>query len=159
MKHIWKKTAAFVLAVALVVGAMPANIGLGGFWGETAIVANATGVSDAASFTSAVQSGGTITLDADISLTETLWLENNEDIVIDLNGHTISTTENFAIFAPITVTIRDSVGNGKISSTAERSLFNIVYSGSLLLESGTLECKNCSEGRGDEKSVRKRGRW
>ncbi|MCR4794457.1 MAG: Ig-like domain-containing protein, partial [Ruminococcus sp.] len=29
-----------------------------------------------------------------------------------------------------------------------RSLFNIVYSGSLLLESGTLECKNCSEGRG-----------
>lgn len=37
MKHIWKKTAAGLLAMALVVGAMPANVGTGGFLGGTAI--------------------------------------------------------------------------------------------------------------------------
>lgn len=41
MKHTWKKTAAFVLAMALVVGAAPANVGTGGFLGGTAITANA----------------------------------------------------------------------------------------------------------------------
>lgn len=43
MKHTWKKTAAFVLAMALVVGAAPANVGTGGFLGGTAITANAEG--------------------------------------------------------------------------------------------------------------------
>lgn len=41
MKHTWKKTAAFVLAMALVVGAAPANVGTGGLFGATGIVAHA----------------------------------------------------------------------------------------------------------------------
>lgn len=41
MKHTWKKTAAGLLAMALVVGAMPANVGTGGFFGGTEITAYA----------------------------------------------------------------------------------------------------------------------
>lgn len=41
MKHTWKKAAAFVLAIALAAGAMPANVGNGGQFGSTAIVARA----------------------------------------------------------------------------------------------------------------------
>jgi len=41
MKHTWKKAAAGLLAMALVVGAAPANVGTGGFLGGTAITANA----------------------------------------------------------------------------------------------------------------------
>ena len=40
MKHTWKKTVAFVLAMTLVAGAMPANVG-GFLIGGTAIVAHA----------------------------------------------------------------------------------------------------------------------
>ncbi|MBR1383512.1 MAG: hypothetical protein IJ555_06850 [Ruminococcus sp.] len=43
MKHTWKKAAAGLLAMALVVGAAPANVGTGGFLGGTAITANAEG--------------------------------------------------------------------------------------------------------------------
>ena len=41
MKQTWKKTAAFVLAMALVVGAAPANVGTGGFFGGASITAYA----------------------------------------------------------------------------------------------------------------------
>ena len=41
MKHTWKKAAAFVLATVLVVGIAPANVGTGGFFGQTGIVAHA----------------------------------------------------------------------------------------------------------------------
>lgn len=44
MKHTWKKAAAFVLATALVAGAVPANVGTGGLFGSTGIVAYATDV-------------------------------------------------------------------------------------------------------------------
>jgi hypothetical protein len=44
MKHTWKKAAAFVLATALVAGAAPANVGTGGLFGSTGIVAYAADV-------------------------------------------------------------------------------------------------------------------
>lgn len=44
MKHTWKKAAAFVLASALVAGVAPANVGTGGLYGGTGIVAYAADV-------------------------------------------------------------------------------------------------------------------
>ena len=41
MKHIWKKAAAGLMAMALVVGTAPANIGTGGLFGGTSITAYA----------------------------------------------------------------------------------------------------------------------
>lgn len=41
MKHTWKKAAAGLLAMALVVGAVPVNVGTGGLFGGTAITAYA----------------------------------------------------------------------------------------------------------------------
>lgn len=41
MKHTWKKAAAFTLALALVAGVAPANVGTGGLFGGSAIVAYA----------------------------------------------------------------------------------------------------------------------
>ncbi|SEH74478.1 Listeria/Bacterioides repeat-containing protein [Ruminococcus flavefaciens] len=55
MKHTWKKAAAFVLATVLVVGIAPANVGTGGFFGQTGIVAHA-----ASSTVTLNTNGGTI---------------------------------------------------------------------------------------------------
>ena len=41
MKHTWKKAAAGLLALALVVGGLPVNVGSGGLFGGTVITANA----------------------------------------------------------------------------------------------------------------------
>ena len=41
MKHTWKKAAAGLLAMALVVGTAPANVGTGGLFGGTGITAYA----------------------------------------------------------------------------------------------------------------------
>lgn len=46
MRNTWKKAAAFTLAMALVVGAAPANVGTGGLFGGTAITASAVGTTD-----------------------------------------------------------------------------------------------------------------
>ncbi|SHM52372.1 hypothetical protein [Ruminococcus flavefaciens] len=50
MKHTWKKAAVFTLALALVAGGLPANVGGGGLFGGTAIVANAVETSETVTF-------------------------------------------------------------------------------------------------------------
>lgn len=47
MKNTWKRTAAFVLAMALVVGAVPTNVGTGGLFDKAAITASADDVTKA----------------------------------------------------------------------------------------------------------------
>lgn len=136
--NIIKKLAAGLLALALVAGAAPANVG--GFLTQgTAIVASAedTTVTTAYEFTNAANKGGTVQIGADISLPYGAFI--NEQMTIDLNGHTITLGEYATIDVKAPLTIKDSMGAGQIISPKSGMGFCINEGGSISLESGTLK--------------------
>lgn len=99
----------------------------------------------------AADNGETVTLVADITLAETIKIE--KEIALDLNGKTITgtdnnTTGNFYLINNVgTLTVKDSVGNGKITLTAttdrDWNSSSVVIAtnpgGKLVVESGTIE--------------------
>ncbi|MBR5772630.1 MAG: InlB B-repeat-containing protein, partial [Clostridia bacterium] len=90
----------------------------------------------------AIASGGSICLGADISTTEATWIQ--KDTVLDLNGHTLDLGSN-KIYVIANATFKDSSGNnsGKISGTGNYKIYaGLVsagesYPGTLTVESGT----------------------
>lgn len=90
---------------------------------------------------------GVITLDGDVTLTSKMGV--NKDIVLDLNGHTVTATGNsyfntIEVYSGKTLTIRDSVGGGKITDSGLTGSgfgnVGLIYSsGTLNLKGGTLE--------------------
>lgn len=87
-----------------------------------------------------------IVLEDDVVLTSTY--EVADTLTIDLNGHTISGTDTTALYSLIHVknganlTIKDSVGTGKISYDAgveNKTGVAVWVEGALTLESGTIE--------------------
>ena len=89
----------------------------------------------------------TIVLAADETLTEPKVFDSGKNILLDLNGHTI--TENFAAnkMAALFVknntklTVRDSVGNGKVFSDGQKigTLINM-SDGELNIEANEFKC-------------------
>ena len=83
-------------------------------------------------------------LESDVTIAEQITLEN--DLVLDLNGHTITSTFQDAgkgnIRTSHTLTIKDSQGNGKFdASAAQGYAFHAYYGGTLILESGEIISK------------------
>ncbi|MBQ1407663.1 MAG: Ig-like domain-containing protein [Eubacterium sp.] len=101
-----------------------------------------TTVTDYAGLKSAVASGGQISLGADISVAEAVWIQ--KDMVLDLNGHTLNVGAN-KVYVLANVTFKDSSGNdsGKISGTGNSKIYaglvssGTTYPGKLTIESGT----------------------
>lgn len=60
---------------------------------------------------------GTITLEADITGVNDIWVEDNQNVTIDLAGHDITSTggDTFSSMDNATLTITDSVGEGDIN--------------------------------------------
>ena len=113
-------------------------------------IVNGTYYADFAAAMAAAEAGDTITLVADIALSETIT--NTKKVTLDLNGKTITGTDNATgSFSLITnkgeLTIKDSVGNGKITLTATNnrgwnaysSVISNTVGGKLIVESGTIE--------------------
>lgn len=109
-----------------------------------------------AALKAAVAAGGTVTLDDDITLTETLTIPAGKTVTLDLNGKTISQTKEQTtgyqmILNDGNLTIKDSsavapstVGTGKISYTdsgagGEYVSNTITNRGTLTIKSGTVE--------------------
>lgn len=83
-------------------------------------------------------------LESDVTIDEQITLEN--DLVLDLNGHTITSTFQEAskgnIVTSHTLTIKDSQGNGKFdASGAQGYAFYAYDGGTLILESGEIISK------------------
>lgn len=83
-------------------------------------------------------------LESDVTIDEQITLEN--DLVLDLNGHTITSTFQDAgkgnIGTSHTLTIKDSQGNGKFDASAAQGYAFYAYDGgTLILESGEIISK------------------
>ena len=96
--------------------------------------------------------GETVVLVRDIVLTEAITIANGKTVTIDLNGKTISgtdtTNKSYALITNMgDLTVKDSVGTGKITLTATQDTGYNRYStvisntvgGKLTVESGTIE--------------------
>ena len=125
-----KRLISMALAVSMAVSIMPApalaTVGGGGTTlGDDAItLSDATGgtssgtatpVPDLTGLRDAARDGGNVQLSGNITLTDTLSI-NNKNLSIDLNGHTITAANNQRAFNINggTLEIKDSVGNGII---------------------------------------------
>lgn len=101
----------------------------------------ATPVSDLTGLTAAAKNGGNVQLSGNITLTDTLSI-NNKKLSIDLNGHTITAANNQRAFNINggTLEIKDSVGNGIIQGngtvTGHGGAIYMEGSGSALTISG-----------------------
>lgn len=152
-----KRLISMALAVSMAVSIMPApalaTVGGGGTTlGDDAITLSdamggtssgtATPVSDLTGLTAAATKGGNVQLSGNITLTDTLSI-NNKKLSIDLNGHTITAANNqraFNISNDGTLEIKDSVGKGIIQGngtvTGHGGAIYMEGSGSALTISG-----------------------
>ena len=151
-----KRLISMALAVSMAVSIMPApalaTVGGGGTTpGDDAITLSdatggtssgtATSVSDLTGLTAAAKNGGNVQLSGNITLTDTLSI-NNKKLSIDLNGHTITAANNQRAFNINggTLEIKDSVGNGIIQGngtvTGHGGAIYMEGSGSALTISG-----------------------
>lgn len=150
-----KRLISMALAVSMAVSIMPApalaTVGGGTTPGDDAItLSDATGgtssgtaisVSDLTGLTAAAANGGNVQLRGNITLTDTLSI-NNKKLSIDLNGHTITAANNQRAFNINggTLEIKDSVGNGIIQGngtvTGSGGAIHMEGSGSALTISG-----------------------
>ena len=110
-----------------------------------AAFADETTVEDAEALKTALLSGGSIKLDADIDVSEALVISKNT--TLDLNGKTLSVNhsgrENYAVLVSAALTILDSGSGGKLTSATSNTLFLDYSEGaaenSLTLLGGTVE--------------------
>lgn len=151
-----KRLISMALAVSMAVSIMPApalaTVGGGGTTlGDDAITLSdatggtssgtATSVSDLTGLTAAAKNGGNVQLSGNITLTDTLSI-NNKKLSIDLNGHTITAANNQRAFNINggTLEIKDRVGNGVIQGngtvTGSGGAIHMEGSGSALTISG-----------------------
>ena len=136
--------------------ALAFNLGTGTVLNESNNIDNTTyvvakiGSTYYVSLAEALAVGGNVTLLADIALSESVAV--NGTVVLDLNGHVITgtdnTTKNFGLINNNgTLTVKDSVGTGKITLTATVNSgwgrYSAVISnnpgGTLVVESGVIE--------------------
>lgn len=116
---------------------------------EVASVTNAKGVSvNFATLSEAVkaaQAGETVTLLADVESVSVTTVVAGKDIVLDLNGKTLTSTVNngitnngITIEATAKLTVKDSLTGGKVVATGKNSNA-IENKGTLVIESGSFE--------------------
>lgn len=111
---------------------------------EVASVTNAKGVSvnfaTLADAIAAAQAGETVTLLADVESVSVTTVVAGKDIVLDLNGKTLTSTANngITIEATAKLTVKDSLTGGKVVATGKYSNA-IENKGTLVIESGSFE--------------------
>lgn len=92
----------------------------------------------------AVSAGGTVVLAEDSQSTENI--PSDKTFTLDLAGHTYSSSNKDFTLAPYaassTITVKDSVGGGKLTNTGKGYPVALAHGGTFILESGTVAAKN-----------------
>ena len=126
--RVWKKTDTLTLKTTV----------------EVASVTNAKGVSvnfaTLAEAIAAADAGATVTLLADVESVSVTTVVAGKDIVLDLNGKTLTSTANngITIEATAKLTVKDSLTGGKVVATGKYSNA-IENKGTLVIENGSFE--------------------
>ncbi len=132
-----KRTIVVLLGLAMLIGVL-----------SFSALAEEIRVVDEQGFMKAMETGGTVVLDADIPLST--YVDIQADITLDLNGHRIYVAEE-AYSATIlnrvdcNVTVRDSAGGGQIGG-GEKWLSLSSETGNLLIEGGALAAVSVTGG-------------
>lgn len=108
---------------------------------------DAVTVTDAAGLAAALEAGGTVILGSDISMDTRYDISIQKDVVLDLNGYTITKSygdSNHYLFVIEggSLTVEDSKGNGRIEAIDEEYGYGIQLKGSgssFELRSGTIQ--------------------
>ncbi len=108
---------------------------------------DAVTVTDAAGLAAALEAGGTVILGSDISMDTRYDISIQKDVVLDLNGYTITKSygdSNHYLFVIEggSLTVEESKGNGRIEATDEEYGYGIQLRGSgssFELRSGTIQ--------------------
>ncbi len=134
-----KRILAMLMCLVMVLSLLPPSA----FAAETPENVAKIGNTEYTSLQEAVNVGGEITLLADIALTEQVKIAEDKEITLDLNGKAITIpqvegTSPYAIENKGNLTVKDSTGNGSITS---RGVDNY---GTMVMESGTII--DCDEG-------------
>ena len=108
--------------------------------------ADVTEVSTADDLKSAFANGGSYRLTGDITLTESLKVASGMTVILDLDGHSISSSTNVALYGSLTVSDSSSEGVGAFGTT-NNVLFSFFVSkdgssGSLIIKGGHFSAGN-----------------
>lgn len=138
-----KRVFALLLVLAMVLAAVPIYT-----------MATDEGINTEEELRAALAAGGEVVLAGDVTLTEdgeALTVESGKEVTLDLAGHTIAQSQSNMNMSLIvnkgTLTVKDSVGGGKISytytgtadTTNSKGNYTITNQGTLTLLSGTIE--------------------
>ena len=136
-----RKTTMAVLAVAVALLGVVAIVQTGGGVDEV----DATDAGTDTDLTNAFTNGGNYTLTANITISGGTV---SQDLVLDLNGQTLTSTATITIGEGVKLTIKDSTdANGTIYSNTESiSLISVSKGGTLVVESGTIELASSTVG-------------
>ena len=132
----FRKTTMAALVAAIAILGVVAVLQTGGGADEV----SAVDASFADDIQDAFENGGNYTLTSNVDITGGTV---SEDLVLDLNGHTLTTTDTITVNSSLT--IRDSVGEGRIYSAASSDLIRVSSTGTLRVDSGTIELSNATE--------------
>ena len=125
-----------LLALVLCAALLPMTVG----------AENIVSVSNQDELRAAVLNDGEVCLTANISIDSVLVIGSGKTVVLDLNGHTLTSTETdkvlLEVYPMATLTIKDSGTGGTIDGLNRNSGID-VSGGTLILESGTIA--NCME--------------
>jgi hypothetical protein len=83
-----------------------------------------------------LNNGGDVALTEDIT-GKSLSLSGTIPIVLDLAGYTLALSESIYVQEGVTLTIKDTAGNGSITTTANNGIFN--NGGTITIEGGTIK--------------------
>ena len=139
-----KRALCALLALCLMMALLPVTVG----------AENIVLVSNQDELRAAVLNDGEVCLTANISIDSVLVIGSGKTVVLDLNGHTLSSTETDEVLLEVsggaTLTIKDSGTGGTIDGLNRNSGID-VSGGTLILNSGTIA--NCKEMGGDGGAV------
>ncbi len=129
-----KRVLSSILAIAMLLSLLPTTVFAAG---NSAATVDGTSYQSLGSAFDKASNGATITLSANVTQSETITV--NQDVTLDLYGHTLTMSKAFKVQDGATLTITDSTNTGRVIRTGSGALFNVQKSSSVVVNGGSYE--------------------